>query len=158
MIRLKRAYAQPTGEDGIRVLVERLWPRGLRKADARLDAWMKDVAPSNELRRWFGHEPRRFDEFKERYKHELRSGAARAALDELGRLAARRTVTLVYSAHDEVHNNAVVLAREIERMRERPRVHARPHTPSAVGGRPHPSRNVRRPVRAAARQRRHRGG
>jgi uncharacterized protein YeaO (DUF488 family) len=125
MIRLKRAYAQPTNEDGSRVLVERLWPRGLRKNDAKLDAWIKDVAPSDELRRWFGHDPRRFGEFQRRYKHELRSGSARAAFDELARLAARRTVTLVYAAHDEVHNNAVVLAREIERTRGRVRARSR---------------------------------
>lgn len=125
MIRLKRAYAQPSSKDGIRVLVERLWPRGLRKNDAKLDAWMKDVAPSDELRRWFGHDPRRFGEFQKRYKHELRSGPARAMFDELARLAARRTVTLVYAAHDEAHNNAAVLAREIERTRDRVRAHSR---------------------------------
>lgn len=136
MIRLKRAYLPPAKSDGIRVLVERLWPRGLRKADAHLDTWMKEVAPSDELRRWFGHDPDRFDEFRERYRRELRTGAARTALDELARLAARRGVTLVYSAHDEAHNNAVVLASELERMlgraRHRPRTRAR--TPPASRG------------------------
>ncbi|HEU4726544.1 MAG TPA: DUF488 family protein [Kofleriaceae bacterium] len=121
MIRLKRAYEPPARSDGHRVLVDRLWPRGLRKADARIDEWLKDVAPSHELRRWFGHEPGRFPEFRERYLRELRSDAARAALAELARRAARRTVTLVYSAHDEVHNNAVVLARQLERRIARSR-------------------------------------
>jgi uncharacterized protein YeaO (DUF488 family) len=121
MIRLKRAYEPPARSDGYRVLVERLWPRGLRKADAQIDEWLKDVAPSHELRRWFGHEPSRFHEFRERYQFELRSDAARAALAGLALRAARGTVTLVYSAHDEVHNNAVVLARELERRIARSR-------------------------------------
>ena len=127
MIRLKRAYEPAAASDGYRVLVDRLWPRGLRKADAHLDEWRKDVAPSDELRRWFGHEPSRFREFRERYQRELRSETARAALTELARRAARHTVTLVYSAHDERHNNAVVLARELEHRRARPRTQpARP--------------------------------
>jgi uncharacterized protein YeaO (DUF488 family) len=121
MIQLKRAYEPAVPGDGYRVLVDRLWPRGLRKADAQLDEWLKDVAPSPELRRWFGHEPSRFREFRERYKRELRSEAAQAALVELARRAARQTVTLVYSAHDERHNNAVVLARELERRVSRSR-------------------------------------
>jgi uncharacterized protein YeaO (DUF488 family) len=129
MIRLKRAYEQPSTSDGLRVLVERLWPRGLRKTDAHLDAWMKDIAPSDELRRWFGHDPNRFREFRERYKRELRAGTARTAFDELARLAARRTVTLVYAAHDETHNNAVVLAREIDRAIARPPIHRRTRVP-----------------------------
>jgi uncharacterized protein YeaO (DUF488 family) len=121
-IHLKRAYEPPSRSDGERVLVERLWPRGLRKADAHIDEWLKDVAPSHELRRWFGHEPTRFPEFRERYLRELRVEPARTALDELARRATRGTLTLIYSAHDEVHNNAVVLARELERRiaRKRP--------------------------------------
>ncbi|MGE0871416.1 MAG: DUF488 domain-containing protein [Kofleriaceae bacterium] len=119
MIQLKRAYEPASRSDGHRVLVERLWPRGLRKEDAQLDEWLKEVAPSHELRRWFGHEPSRFMEFCERYKRELRSGAARTALAELVRRAARQRVTLVYSAHDELHNNAVALARMIRRRLSR---------------------------------------
>jgi uncharacterized protein YeaO (DUF488 family) len=119
VIRVKRAYEQAAPRDGYRVLVERLWPRGLRKVDAHLDEWLKDIAPSHELRRWFGHDPKRFSEFTDRYKQELRSEPARTALAELVRRAARRTVTLVYSAHDERHNNAVVLAREIARPASR---------------------------------------
>src|SRR5689334_2250700 len=120
-IQLKRAYEPPSRSDGERVLVERLWPRGLRKADAHLDEWLKDVAPSTELRRWFGHDPSRFAEFRERYLRELRAEPARTALDDLARRATRGTLTLVYSAHDEVHNNAVVLARELERRLARKR-------------------------------------
>jgi len=121
MIHLKRAYEPAEKSDGYRVLVERLWPRGLRKADAHFDEWLKDVAPSSELRRWFGHDPSRFSEFRERYKRELHSEPARTALAALARRAARGRVTLVYSAHDEAHNNAVVLARELERRRARSR-------------------------------------
>lgn len=126
MIQLKRAYEPANATDGYRVLVDRLWPRGLHKADAHIDEWVKDVAPSSELRRWFGHDPSRFREFRERYKRELRSEEARVALVELARRAARGTVTLVYSARDEVHNNAIVLARELERRLER----SRPQSPS----------------------------
>ena len=130
MIQLKRAYEPAAASDGYRVLVDRLWPRGLRKADAHIDEWRKDVAPSDELRRWFGHQPSRFREFRERYQRELRSETARAALAELARRAARRTVTLVYSAHDELHNNAVVLARELERQLARSRTHRADRTQS----------------------------
>lgn len=115
MIQLKRAYEPASRGDGDRVLVDRMWPRGLRKADAHIDDWLKDVAPSNELRRWFGHDPQRFPEFRERYRRELRSEPARAALAKLARRAARGTVTLVYAARDELHNNAVVLAQELGR-------------------------------------------
>lgn len=131
-IHLKRAYEAPSGSDGQRVLVERLWPRGLRKADAHIDDWLKDVAPSHELRRWFGHEPSRFAEFRERYLRELRAEPARTALDELARRASRGTVTLIYSAHDEVHNNAVVLARELARRLARKRPAHRTRTPHAL--------------------------
>lgn len=124
MIQLKRAYEPSSRSDGYRVLVERLWPRGLRKADAHLDEWLKDIAPSNELRRWFGHEPGRFPEFRDRYRRELHSEPARTALAELARRAARGTVTLIYAAHDEVHNNAVVLEQELRRRLARAR--ARP--------------------------------
>ena len=127
MIRVKRAYEPAGARDGHRVLVERLWPRGLRKADAHIETWLKDVAPSDELRRWFGHDPSRFSEFRERYTQELRSERARTALAELARQATRGTVTLVYSAHDVVHNNAVVLARMLARRIARTRSrHARP--------------------------------
>jgi uncharacterized protein YeaO (DUF488 family) len=115
MILLKRAYETPTESDGYRVLVERLWPRGLRKEDARLDAWLKDVAPSDSLRKWFGHDPARFREFRERYERELQDDVAQELSEELAHRAARRRVTLVYSSRDEEHNNAVVLAQLLER-------------------------------------------
>lgn len=128
MIHLKRAYEPAEAADGYRVLVERLWPRGKRKADAHIDEWLKDVAPSHELRRWFGHEPSRFSEFCERYKRELRAEPARTALSGLANRAARGTVTLVYSTHDEAHNNAVVLACELERRLARKRRRLARHT------------------------------
>ena len=119
MIRLKRAYEPAKPSDGYRVLVERLWPRGLRKEDARLDAWVKDIAPSNELRTWFGHDPERWREFRARYKRELRTQAAEALLDELTHRAAKKTVTLVFSTHDEELSNASVLKELIERRLSR---------------------------------------
>lgn len=128
MIRLKRAYEAPAESDGYRVLVDRLWPRGIRKEAAQIDEWLKDVAPSDGLRRWFGHEPDRFPEFSKRYRDELAAAPAKAALDELASRAVRSTVTLVYSAHDEQHNNAVVVAREVlRRVRARRRRAAAAH-------------------------------
>jgi uncharacterized protein YeaO (DUF488 family) len=128
VIRLKRAREPAARGDGDRVLVDRLWPRGLRKADARINEWLKDVAPSHELRRWFGHDPERFAEFRERYRRELCAEPARTALAELRRRAAGGTVTLVYAARDDQHNNAVVLAQELSRRRGRPAGHARPRS------------------------------
>jgi uncharacterized protein YeaO (DUF488 family) len=106
-IRVKRAFEPPSGEDGLRVLVDRLWPRGLRKADAAIDVWLKDLAPSAKLRVWFGHEPARWDEFRRRYLAELSSKTA--LLDEIRRRAADRRLTLIYAAKDEARNQAVVL-------------------------------------------------
>jgi uncharacterized protein YeaO (DUF488 family) len=106
-LRLKRAYAPPAEEDGVRILVDRLWPRGLTKSKAAIDQWMKEVAPSAELRKWFGHEPDRWPEFRRRYREELRRHSAE--LDEIRELAQQGPVTLVFSARDEQHNDAVVL-------------------------------------------------
>lgn len=107
-IRIKRAYEPASSADGIRVLVDRLWPRGLKKADAHVAQWLKDVAPSNELRKWFGHDPARWEEFRRRYEVELASKSD--LLGELRELAKKNgPLTLVYSAHDEAHNQAVVL-------------------------------------------------
>ena len=119
MLRLKRAYEPVDPADGFRVLVERLWPRGLRKEQAHLDAWLKDVAPSDALRKWFHHDPGRWTEFKQRYADELHSAAARSAMKDLARRATSETVTLVFSSHDEEHNSAVVLKGMIERQRHR---------------------------------------
>jgi uncharacterized protein YeaO (DUF488 family) len=107
-VRAKRAYEEAAGSDGYRVLIDRLWPRGVSKADARLDEWARELAPSDELRRWFGHDPARFDEFRRRYANELAAHEDR--LDELRARARAGTVTLVYGARDTEHNDAVVLA------------------------------------------------
>lgn len=106
-LRLKRAYEPAGPDDGVRILVDRLWPRGVSKAKAALDDWMKEIAPSTELRQWFAHDPARWAEFQRRYRAELREQSE--ALDRLRALAKRGVVTLVYSAHDAQHNDAVVL-------------------------------------------------
>lgn len=108
-ITIKRVYEPPETDDGKRVLVDRLWPRGLSKEHARIDSWFKDIAPSNELRHWFAHEPSRFAEFQQRYEAELRSPLAQERLATLRELATQEPVTLVYAARDTEHNNAVVL-------------------------------------------------
>jgi uncharacterized protein YeaO (DUF488 family) len=106
-IRLKRAYEPPSPDDGMRVLVDRLWPRGLGKSEAAIDRWLKEVAPSSELRRWFGHDPRKWDEFRRKYRVELSGGGD--LLRELRQAAQEGPLTLVYSARDQEHNQAVVL-------------------------------------------------
>lgn len=106
-IRLKRAYEPPAPEDGRRFLVERLWPRGVRKESLGLDGWLKDVAPSPDLRRWFGHDPEKWGEFRRRYFGELREHED--ALEPLRAASRRGTVTLVYGSHDTEHNAAVAL-------------------------------------------------
>jgi uncharacterized protein YeaO (DUF488 family) len=124
-INLKRAYDRPSSDDGVRVLVDRLWPRGLRKEDLAVDFWLKDVAPSNALRRWFGHEPRRWAAFAAKYRAELanRTDALRL-LDELRR---RDRITLLYGAHDTLHNHAVVLRDVLEKRPVSGHASARPH-------------------------------
>lgn len=112
-LRLKRVYEPATAADGYRVLIDRLWPRGLSKERASLDGWERELAPSHELRRWFGHEPQRFAEFRRRYLDEL--GGKRPRLSELRRRARRQPVTLVYAARDDEHNDAVVLAEALRR-------------------------------------------
>lgn len=106
-IHLKRAYELPSSADGVRVLVDRLWPRGVSKERAAIDKWMKDVAPSTELRRWFGHDPKRWSEFRRRYRTEL--SRHEELLNELRAMARKRPLTLIYAARDEAHNEAVVL-------------------------------------------------
>ena len=112
-LRLKRAYDPATPADGYRVLIDRLWPRGLSRERAALDEWERELAPSTELRRWFGHDPKRFDEFRLRYLDELRH--QRPRISHLRRRARAGTVTLVYSAHDTEHNDAVVLAEVVRK-------------------------------------------
>lgn len=106
-VKLKRAYDPPVPEDGVRVLVDRLWPRGVSKEHAALDTWMKEIAPSTELRKWFGHDPERWEQFGRRYAEELHANAE--LLGQLRALARKGPITLVYSAHDEMHNDAIVL-------------------------------------------------
>jgi uncharacterized protein YeaO (DUF488 family) len=106
-VRLKRAYERPAPADGTRILVDRLWPRGVTKAAAAIDQWVKDLAPSTDLRKWFGHDPARWQEFRRRYAAELRERAGE--IRALRGQAKQGPVTLVYSAHDEAHNDAVVL-------------------------------------------------
>jgi uncharacterized protein YeaO (DUF488 family) len=104
---VKRAYEAAKPEDGQRILVDRLWPRGVTKAQAKLDDWLKDIAPSARLRKWFGHDPARWDEFRRRYREELKQHGP--LLRELRRQARKGPITLVYAAKDEAHNEAVVL-------------------------------------------------
>jgi uncharacterized protein YeaO (DUF488 family) len=110
-VRLKRAYEPASAGDGQRILVDRLWPRGVRKSALKIDDWMKDVAPSGELRAWFGHEPKRWDEFQRRYRRVLSDHAE--LVSDLRRRARHGPVTLIYSAKDEQHNDAVVLRKTI---------------------------------------------
>lgn len=106
-VRLKRAYETASPQDGTRILVDRLWPRGVKKEDAAIDRWNRDLAPSSALRKWFGHNPARWPEFQRRYRKELKAHSK--AIAELRRIARKSPVTLVYGARDEEHNDAVVL-------------------------------------------------
>ena len=108
-VALKRVYDEPAASDGTRVLVERLWPRGLSKERAHIDLWLKDVAPSTELRKWFHHDPQKFPEFRRRYEAELKSEAAQEALTKLREIAKHGQLTLVFAAHDTAYSNAAVL-------------------------------------------------
>jgi uncharacterized protein YeaO (DUF488 family) len=112
-VKTKRIYEPASGDDGRRVLVDRLWPRGVSKSEAKLDAWDRELAPSTELRQWFAHRPERFPEFRRRYLAEL-SGQPES-LSKLRQSARQETVTLLYAAHDQEHNEAVVLASALRR-------------------------------------------
>lgn len=107
MLRIKRIYDEADPKDGLRILVDRLWPRGISKERAHVDRWEKEIAPSDELRRWFGHDPERWQEFRSRYGKELEGQGE--LLREISAAAAKGAVTLLYAAKDEEHNNAVVL-------------------------------------------------
>ena len=117
MIHLKRAYEDSDPADGERILVERLWPRGLTKARAAVDLWLKDVAPSPELRRWFGHDPARWKQFEQRYWKELR--AKQEVVDLLASKARSGTITLVYAARDQEHNSALALKEFLDQRQKR---------------------------------------
>ncbi len=116
MVRIKRAYEPPEKSDGMRILVDRIWPRGIKKEKLQTTLWMKEAAPSDELRQWFGHDPKKWDEFRKRYFKELERAQAREMLQEIARSAKKGTVTLVYSARDERHNQAVVLKQAIDAL------------------------------------------
>jgi uncharacterized protein YeaO (DUF488 family) len=112
-INIKRAYEPSAKSDGFRVLVDRLWPRGIKKEDSHFDVWMKEIAPSPELRKWFSHDSEKWEEFKQKYKAELKDAPA---LEELSKLLKKhKTVTLVYSAKDEQHNQAIILKEFLEK-------------------------------------------
>jgi uncharacterized protein YeaO (DUF488 family) len=115
MISTKRAYEPAERSDGYRVLIDRLWPRGVSKARARLDAWEKDIAPSRELREWYGHDPARWSEFRKRYRSELRAAKAKSVLTALARRAKRGRVTLVYGSRAAQISDVAVLERLLER-------------------------------------------
>jgi uncharacterized protein YeaO (DUF488 family) len=112
MIQIKRVYDPPAKEDGARFLVERLWPRGMKKEALHMDAWLKDVAPSDDLRRWFSHDPLKWKEFQRRYRAELADNPA--ACQPLLDAAKQGNITLLFSAHDTEHNNAIVLKSYLE--------------------------------------------
>ncbi|MGC8484185.1 MAG: DUF488 domain-containing protein [Candidatus Baltobacteraceae bacterium] len=116
----KRVYDLPSDDDGFRVLVDRVWPRGIKKVDARLDLWARELAPSTPLRQWFAHDPKKWASFTKRYEAELRSPAALAAMERLVDMAGKhRKLTLVYGAADTEHNQAVVLAAVLQRFVQR---------------------------------------
>ena len=112
-IDLKRAYDPPAASDGWRVLIDRIWPRGIAKADLQVDAWLKDLAPSAELRKWFGHDPKKWDEFRQHYAREL--DQRRNAIEQLLERARAGRVTLVFGARDVAHSNAAALKEYLER-------------------------------------------
>lgn len=110
-VQIKRIYEGQDADDGLRVLVDRVWPRGMSKEDAKLDHWMKEVSPSHELRKWFGHDPDKYSDFKKKYKEELKSGRQQEELEKLKKLTKQhhKNLTLLYGAKDEKHNQANVL-------------------------------------------------
>lgn len=117
MLKLKRAYEAPETTDGVRYLIDRLWPRGVSKAELKIEAWLKDVAPSNDLRHWFNHDPKKWDEFRRRYFAEL--DANPESWEPLIDAARKGTVTLLYGAHDAEHNNAVALTEYLKHHKAR---------------------------------------
>lgn len=112
MLKVKRVYEPLTGEDGYRILVDRLWPRGVSKEKARVNEWRKDLSPSDSLRKWFGHDPNKWEEFRKRYRSELEKAGRLADLTQIADRAKRENVTLIFSARDERRNQAIAL-REI---------------------------------------------
>lgn len=118
-VHIKRAYDAAADDDGFRVLVDRLWPRGLSKATLKYDKWYKELAPSSALRTWFGHKPERWDQFRREYTAELQGAPQQHLMGEILSEAANREITLVYSAHDTERNQAVVIASELQAYAQR---------------------------------------
>lgn len=116
MVRIKRVYSEPSLRDGIRILIDRVWPRGVTKKRARIDAWRKEFAPSTPLRKWFGPDPARWSECRKRYRVELKQSSQLDALNTWAQLSSRKTSTLIYSAADEEQNQAVVLMELLEEL------------------------------------------
>jgi len=117
MIKIKRAYEKPTEDDGYRILVDRLWPRGVAKNKVKIDPWLKQVSPSDELRKWFSHDLKRWDEFKKRYHSELKS--EKISLQKIKQIEKEnKIVTLIYAAKDDRHNNAIVLLGELRKLKK----------------------------------------
>ena len=116
MIRIRRVYCEPSSRDGVRILVDRVWPRGISKERARGVEWRKDLSPTTSLRKWFGHDPAKWTEFRRRYRTELTRLGMMEELRKLARLSSNRTMTLVYGAADEEHNQAVVLKELIDEL------------------------------------------
>ncbi len=114
MVKVKRIYDPVSKDDGKRILVDRLWPRGMKKGEVMIDEWLKDIAPSNELRKWFSHDPSKWLEFKHRYKKELKDKAN--VLERIKKEAKTKTITFLFSAKDTEHNNAVVLKEVIDQQ------------------------------------------
>ena len=114
IVQIKRVYEKPNEADGQRILIDRLWPRGLTKEKAKIDLWLKEIAPSTELRQWFGHDPAKWKEFQKRYKDELTNNSS--SMSSLVEQLKKRKVTLVYGAKDEEHNDAVVLKEYLEKV------------------------------------------
>jgi uncharacterized protein YeaO (DUF488 family) len=128
-VRLRRVYDDPSPDDGVRVLVDRVWPRGLTRAAVHVDEWMKDIAPSTQLRRWYGHRPERFTEFRRRYLLELRDAQPAATVDRLRELARTRPVTLLTATRDVEHSQAAVLS---DLLRDARTAHDPARMPSAL--------------------------
>lgn len=116
MIQVKRVYSEPDRHDGLRILVDRVWPRGLSKERAKVDEWRKELAPSTALRKWFGHQPAKWTGFRERYRKELTESGEIEALKELAQRSRHEAITLVYGATDEQHNQAVALKEFIDQL------------------------------------------
>lgn len=115
-MKIKRVYEKPERDDGYRILVDRLWPRGISKASAEIDEWIKEIAPSTELRKWFNHEPEKFSEFKKRYKEELKTQVAE--LKKIHEISQKKKITLLYSAKDTQYNQAVVLLEVLQKFKQ----------------------------------------